>query len=300
MTFRIWLCVCLLSASGLGQEAQVAAITAFTEGPTVDRDGTVYFTETTFERIMKLPPGGTLSVFRENSNGANGLILDAQGRLIACEAGKKDPPRVTRTDLRTGKVEVLADQYRGQRFTAPNDVTLDSKGRIYFTDLPGGTVHRVDPDGKLTRLLERPVIQRPNGISISPDDRTLYLVEANQAEGGARMIRAYDLAADGSLSRMRVFHDFYPGRSADGLCMDSEGNLYAAAGLHRRRGTSETLDTKPGIHVFRPNGELRRFYPIPEDTITNCAFGGADMKTLFVTAGKTLFRIANDISGTSR
>ncbi|MBL8232371.1 MAG: SMP-30/gluconolactonase/LRE family protein [Bryobacterales bacterium] len=300
MAFRIWLCVWLLSAAVLGQEAQVAVITAFTEGPTVDRDGTVYFTETTFERIMKLSPNGALSVFRETSNGANGLILDAQGRLIACEAGKKEPPRVTRTDLRTGKVEVLADQYRGQRFTAPNDVTLDSKGRIFFTDLPGGTVHRIDPDGKLTRLLERPAIQRPNGISISPDDRTLYLVEANQAEGGARMIRAYDLATDGSVSGMRVFHDFYPGRSADGLCMDSEGNLYAAAGLHRRRGTSETLDTKPGIHVFRPSGELRRFYPIPEDTITNCAFGGADRKTLFVTAGKTLFRIENDISGTSR
>jgi gluconolactonase len=292
--------ILFLAAVLLGQEAEVAAITAFTEGPAVDRQGNVYFTETTFQRIMKLAPDGKLTVFRENSNGANGLIFDAQGRLIACEAGKQHPPRVTRTDLATGKVEVLADNYRGVRFTAPNDVTLDGKGRIYFTDLPGGAVYRIDPGGKLTRLLERPAIERPNGISISPDDRTLYLVEANQAEGGARMIRAYDLGADGSLSRMRVFHNFYPGRSADGLCMDTQGNLYAAAGLHRRRGTSETLDTKPGIHVFTPKGELRKFYPVPEDTITNCAFGGPDNKTLYVTAGKTLFRIANDIAGTGR
>jgi gluconolactonase len=125
-------------------------------------------------------------------------------------------------------------------------------------------------------------------------------VESNQAEGGARMIRAYDLADDGSVSNMRVFHNFYPGRSADGLCIDSAGNLFAAAGLHRRRGTSETLDTKPGIHVFSSKGKLLRFIPIPEDTITNCAFGGRDLRTLYVTAGKTLFQIPVEIPGTRR
>ena len=110
------------------------------------------------------------------------------------------------------------------------------------------------------------------------------------------MIRAYDLGADGSVSRMRVFHNFYPGRSADGLCIDSQGNLHAAAGLHRRRGTSETLDTKPGVHVFSPQGKLLRFYPVPEDTITNCAFGGPDMKTLYVTAGKTLWKFQSEVA----
>ena len=99
---------------------------------------------------------------------------------------------------------------------------------------------------------------------------------------------------------MRVFHNFYPGRSADGLCMDSASNLYAAAGLNRSRGTSETLDTKAGIHVFSPAGKLLRFVPVPEDTITNCTFGGPDMKTIYVTAGKTLFKIKNDIAGTGR
>jgi gluconolactonase len=135
---------------------------------------------------------------------------------------------------------------------------------------------------------------------ISPDDRVLYLVESNGVERGARMIRTYDLQPDGSVRNMRVFYNFYPGRSADGLCIDSQGNLYAAAGLHRRRGTHETLDTKAGIHVFSPTGKLLRFIPVPEDTITNCAFGGPDLKTLYVTAGKTVFRIGVDVPGTRR
>jgi gluconolactonase len=289
-----------VALSAMAQDAEVATIVAFTEGPSVDAGGNVFFTETTFQRIMKLSTDGKLTVFRENSNGANGLIFDTQGRLIACEAGRQHGPRVTRTDMKTGNIEVIAASYNGEKFNAPNDVTIDGKGRIYFTDLPGGTVHRIDTDGKITRLLQRPEIQRPNGITISPDDKTLYLVEANQAEGGARMLRAFDLGADGSLAKMRVFHNFSPGRSADGICMDTLGNVYAAAGLNRRRGTSETLDTKAGVHVFSPQGKLLKFHAIPEDTITNCTFGGPDMKTIYVTAGKTLFKIRNDIAGTGR
>ena len=139
-----------------------------------------------------------------------------------------------------------------------------------------------------------------DGVMISPDDKTLYLVEANQQANGARMIRAYDLRPDGAVTNMRVFHNFYPGRSADGLCMDSQGNLYAAAGLNRRRGTSETLDTKAGMYMFAPSGKQLEFIPIPEDTLTNCTFGGPDLRTLYVTAGKTLFRIQRPIAGTRR
>jgi gluconolactonase len=209
-------------------------------------------------------------------------------------------PRLTRTNLQTGQVEVLTDNFEGQPFTGPNDVTHDSQNRLYFTDLPGGAVYRLDPDKKLTRLLTKPEIQRPNGIAIAPDDKTLYLVEANNQEGGARMIRAYDLSSAGTLSNMRVFHNFYPGRSADGLCMDTQANLYAVAGLHQKRGTSETLDTKPGVHVFSPAGQLLKFVSVPEDTVTNCTFAGPDNKTLYITAGKGLYRFANDIPGTRR
>jgi gluconolactonase len=300
------LCLLFFVTFGLAQEVETATYVAFTEGPAADRNGNMYFTETRFNRIMKLSRTGELTIFREGSNGANGLAFDSAGRLIACEGGNRTSggrPRVTRTDIASGKTEVLADSYQGKPLNQPNDVTIDAKGRIYFTDFPGANpvaVYRIDPDGKLARIVAAPEIQKPNGIMISPDDRVLYLVETNQEQGGARMIRAYDLQSDGTLRNMRVFHDFYPGRSADGLCIDVKGNLYAAAGLHRRRGSSETLDTKPGVHVFSPAGKLLRFIPVPEDTITNCAFGGPEMKTLYITAGKSLFRIANDIPGTAR
>jgi gluconolactonase len=281
------------------EQAEIATFVAFLEGPTADAAGNVYFTETRSHRIMKFGADGTLSVFREHSNAANGLIFDADWRLIACE-GNQANPRVTRTDLKTGRVEVLAHNGMGLAMTAPNDVTLDNQGRIYFTDLPGGAVFRIDPSRSVSRILNRPDIQNPNGISISPDDATLYLVEANQRENGARMIRAYDLRSDGSVANMRVHYNFYPGRSTDGMTIDSEGNLYAAAGLNRTRGTSETLDTKCGIHVISPQGKLIAFSPIPEDTLTNCCFGGPDLKTLYVTAGKNLYRMRTQIAGTRR
>ena len=290
----------------------VAATVAFTEGPTVDADGNVYFTDLRNSRIMRLSTAGQLTTFRQPSNRANGLIIDSQGRLLACEGGDPDGPlpRVTRTDLATGEIEVVADSYEGKEFHRPNDLTIDGSGRIYFTDRPDPEttpdqtgvhgVYRVDPDGTIARILTEPDIERPNGIVIAPDDRTLYLIEASQVDGGARMIRAYDLSAAGTVSNMRVFHDFYPGRSGDGMTIDSEGNLYVAAGLNRLRGTAETLDTPAGVHVFSPQGELIEFIPIPEDTITNCAFGGPDLRTLYVTAGKTLFRIETDVAGTRR
>lgn len=295
----------LFTACALAQpldEVKVAAITAFTEGPAVDAAGNIYFTETRNEKIMKLTPKRELTVFRENSNGANGLVFDRQGRLIACEGNPKNP-RVTRTDIPTGKIEILAGAEKGIALTAPNDVTVDGKNRIYFTDMAPvghGGVYRIDTDDKVTRILSGSEVQRPNGLMISPDDRTFYVVEANGLEGGARMIRAYDLSPAGTVSNMRVFHNFYPGRSADGMCIDTRGNLYAIAGLHMRRGTSETLDTKPGVHVFSPQGKLLRYIMIPEDTVTNCTFGGPDMKTLFVTAGKSLYEVAVDVPGTSR
>jgi gluconolactonase len=292
----------------VAQTPEVATSLAFTEGPAVDRDGNVYFTELVAQRIMKLSAKGVLSTFREHSNNANGLLIDPQGRLIACEGAesqrtgelRKFKPQITRTDLRTGKMEVLADNYQGKPFVGPNDVTIDSKGRLYFTDLPGGSVYRMDGPGHLARILAAPDVQRPNGIQISPDDKQLYLIEANQAEGGARMIRAYDLRPDGTVANMRVHYNFYPGRSADGMSIDTQGNLYASAGMNQLRGTSETLANKAGVYVISPQGKLLKFIPIPEDFITNNAFGGPDMKTLYVTAGKTLYKVRTEIAGLPR
>ena len=300
-------------------DATAAAIVAFTEGPAQGPDGMLYFTDVANNRILRYNPRSRKhEVFRADSNRANGLLFDESGRLIACEGSdpEHNKPQVTRTDLKTGRVETLASEFEGNVFNAPNDVTVDGKGRLYFTDpapdatsqapaKPGnaiGTpgVYRIDKDGRIARLLGPSETEWPNGLVISPDDRTFYLVEANKVEGGTRAIRAYDLSPAGTLSNRRVFYNFYPGRSADGLAIDVKGNLYAAAGLHRRRGTHETLDTKCGVHVISPQGKLLRFIPIPEDTITNTAFGGPDLKTLYVTAGKTLFRISNDVAGLNR
>tara|TARA_B100000959_G_C14896417_1_gene588952 strand:- start:557 stop:1342 length:786 start_codon:yes stop_codon:yes gene_type:complete len=261
---------------------------------------------------MQLSTDGVLSTFRQPSHRANGLIFDSEWRLLACEGGDGDSvlPRVTRTNMATGEIEVLADAYNGKQLHQPNDLSLDAQGRIYFTDRPGPNprpeqtgvhgVYRVDPDGTIERILTEPEVLRPNGIVISPDDSTLYVIETEQSAGGPRLIRAYDLSTEGTVSNMRVFHDFYPGRSGDGMTIDSEGNLYVAAGLNNLRGTSETLDTVAGIHVFSPAGELLEHIPILEDTITNAAFGGDDLRTLYVTAGKTLFRIETEIEGTRR
>src|SRR5688572_30570701 len=300
--------ILLTPSTAAPQQADIATAVAFTEGPVADRDGNVYFTELVFQRIMKLTPQGVLSVFREQSNNANGMLIDPEGRLIACEGAASQrmgvmqtfKPRITRTDMRTGRVEVLADSYQGKPFVGPNDVTIDSKGRLYFTDLAGGAVYRLDAPGELARILATPHIQRPTGIQISPDDSVVYLIEANQTQGGARMIRAYDLHPDGTVANMRVHYNFYPGRSADGMSIDSQGNLYASAGMGQLRGTSETLDTKTGIYVISPAGKLLKFIPIAEDYITNNAFGGPDMKTLYVTAGKTLYKVRTDIAGLPR
>jgi gluconolactonase len=284
--------------------ARIEDAQVFTEGPAVDRKGTVYFTNVPASRILKWDPRTrSVSVFREGSRQTNGLCIDPQGRLLACEG---EAGRVTRTDLRTGAIEVLADRFNGFPFAAPNDVCVDGRGRIYFSSRPGtddpakgnpNAVYRIDPDGKVTRLLSWPRVHMPNGIATSPDERTLYLVEAHPDAGRRRDLRAFDLGADGSLSNERVLIDFYPGRSGDGMRIDAEGNLYVAAGLHALRGTSETLDTRPGIHVVSPRGELLAYRETPGDTVTNCAFGGEDLKTLYVTCGKTLLSIRTRIPG---
>ena len=276
----------------------------FTEGPCCDRAGNVYFTNAGPSQILKWD-GAKISVFREPADGANGLLFDRRGRLVACEG---TAGRVTRTDMTTGKIEILADHYSGHPLGAPNDLTFDAAGRIYFTsrlpnaDLATGnvnSVYRIDPDGSLHVVLQLPAIHMPNGLVLSPDDRTLYLVESHPDADRNRCILAFDLSTDGVASNPRRLIEFYPGRSGDGMAIDREGNLYIAAGLHKTRKTSETLATRPGIHVFTPSGELVDFVETPEDTLTNCRFGGEDLKTLYITCGRQLLSVPTKIAGKS-
>ena len=187
-----------------------------------------------------------MTTFREGSNQANGLVFDFEGSLIACEGGDgKNPARITRTNVKTGEVEVIAQWFEGKGISKPNDITIDGKGRVYFTDRLSGevatdqtgvmAVYRIDVDGSMEHILMEPEIFSPNGLIISPDDKTFYLVEAGPE---ASLIRSYDLALDGTVSNMRIFYDFGKGsRGADGISIDIEGNVYAAAGLNRRRGS---------------------------------------------------------------
>ena len=276
----------------------------FTEGPAVDRAGHLYFTNVPVSKILKWnAEQRKLSVFRENSNKANGLYFTPQGDLLACEGGLG---RVTRTNMKTGKIEVLASQFNGFPFAPSNDLCMDQQGRIYFTSRPGtkdpktgnvNAVYRIDRDGSVDQLLHWPDVHMPNGIVISPDNKTLYLIEAHPDADQHRDIRAYDLQANGKLKNGRVLINFYPGRSGDGMCIDAEGNLYVAAGLHETRKTSETLDTRPGIHVVSPAGKLIAFRETPVDTITNCTFGGADLRTLYITCGDQLLQLRTQIPG---
>jgi gluconolactonase len=295
--------------SDLQIETRLEGATVFTEGPAVDRDGIVYFTDIPASRIHTWDPRAKkLSVFRENSNKANGLLFDPQGRLLVCEGSTG---RLTRIDRQTGEVEILADAHDGNPLEPINDLARDARGRIYFTSRPSGevperrgvyvnAVYRVDPDGTVDQLLRPPAIDMPNGIVLSPDESKLYLVEAHSETGRARHIKSFKIEADGTLSDSRILIDFYPGRSGDGMCIDAEGNLYIAAGLHALRGTSETLATRPGIHVVSPEGALLDYLETPEDTVTNCTFGGEDLRTLYMTAGSLLLSARSSVPGHPR
>jgi len=283
---------------------------AFTEGPACDADGNVYFSDIENNRILKLAVDGTRSVFREPSGRTNGQTFDHQGRLYHCEGAEFGPGgarRITRTDLNTGEYMVLADRFQGKRFNSPNDICIDGLGRIYFTDPCYGDrtqmemtiegVYRIDLDGSLVRILEQPTIERPNGIAVTQDSKRMYVIDSCPTPGGARKVWAFDLDSAGNPGNQQLVYDFAPGRGGDGMRLDVEGNLYVAAGIMTPRHPNETAEVSPGIYVMTPEGKLLGRIPVPEDVITNLAFGGADGKTLYITAGKTLFTTRVNVPG---
>jgi gluconolactonase len=280
------------------------------EGPAWDGKGNLYFTGD--HRITVRNSTGQTHVFREPSNGAGGLLFDRQGRLMICEGTTQ---RVTRVEP-DGKTIVLADQYQGMRFNSPNDLTLDSKGRIYFSDPRYGPrddmemrdeqhklvegVYRIDAPGKVTRIIGHEV-DRANGVLVSPRDQYLYVADNNNNNvGAARKLWRFNLRPDGTIepsSRKLVF-DWHAGRGPDGVKIDTAGRLYVAAGLNKANPPYETADRfKGGVYIISPEGKLLDFVPIPDDEVTNCAFGGPDWKTLFITAGGTLWSIPVNTPG---
>jgi gluconolactonase len=293
-----------------------------TEGVCVAPDGSLYFTDiptgTDKGQILRYDPAtNRTTVFTDDSGKANGLMFDARGGLIACEGSDFGGQRVSRWDVRTGRSETVADRYQGKRFNAPNDLAIDLEGRIYFTDprylghepreLEHRAVYRIDADGTVTEITHD--VEKPNGIAISPDQRTLYVADHNNGtdmidpdapppEKGAMTIYAFPLDADGLVAgERRTIVDFAPEDGCDGMCLDEHGNLYLTA-----RGLA-----RPGVLVVNPQGEELAFIPTgpsqpgakkPVGLPSNVDFGiGDQSKVLYITVDLSLYRIPLQVQG---
>ncbi len=287
-----------------------AAIVSVLEGPAFGPDGAIYFSDIPANRVMRYVPGGGLTVFREDSGRANGNAFALDGHLLTCEGaeyGTGGRRRVVRTNLRTGRTTVLSDRFEGRRYNSPNDICVDSVGRIYFTDPCYGDrsaleldvegVYRLDPDGHVTRILGQPELERPNGVAVAPGDGVLFVVDSNHAPGGRRAVWAFDLDASGTPRDQRLVWDFSPGRGGDGIEVDSEGSLYVCAGILHPRSAGETGDYPPGVYRFTSRFEPAGMLPVAQDLITNCCFAGSDLRTLYVTAGRTLLAASVPVAG---
>ena len=294
-----------------------------TEGAAVALDGSVYFSEITFSHIARDengaieaghiwrfdPTTGKTSIFRSPSGMSNGIKFDAAGNMIVAEGADFGGRRVTRTDMKTGKTHIIAGLFEGRPLNSPNDITIDEKGRIYFSDprylghepidQPVVAVYRIDPDGLLHRIITD--AGKANGVCVSPDQKSLYVVSNDNggtaidrlATGDAQADRvniplrkglmalmAYDLAADGTAKFRKTLVDYAPFDGPDGLVCDKDGNLYVAV----------RAENRPGICVYSPEGKELAY--IKTEVPTNVGFGrGKDAKLLYITAGKSLYRI---------
>jgi gluconolactonase len=253
---------------------KIAAGYRFTEGASWSKDGFVVFSDTPNDKLLKWFPGHAAEVFRENANGPSGNAFDALGRLYTCETRTR---RVTRTD-KTGKIEVLAERWDGKRLNAPAGIVVGKTGHVYFTDPAFGYqsdhreldfygVYHIPLKGPM-ELVAKPM-GRPHGIALSPNGRILYVSNVDEHN-----IRAYDLDKNGAASGERVLVSGIAGVTG-GLAVDEQGNLYIAA---------------KGIAIYSPQG--RPIHTIElHDQPSNCAFGEADMKSLFVTARGSVYRL---------
>jgi gluconolactonase len=269
---------------------------AVTEGPSWDGSG-LLFTRIQQSRIMRYDPvSGACTIFRENTNCANGLTFDAQGRLFGCEGGAAiGARRVVRYES-DGSVTVLADRYEGKRLNIPNDVVVDPDGCVWFTDpyyegaagpwsfdranreLDHDSVYRLDPlpDGAYSITRVTFDTTRPNGLLFSLDYKTLYVAQSGREPAEARQLRAYPVKTGKALGAAGILHDFGEHRGIDGMRLDTEGNIIATAGW-------ELGGPGPMIYVFSSGGRVLEMHPVPCRRPTNCAFGGPDLTTLYVT-----------------
>ena len=236
--------------------------------------------------------------------GTNGLMWDADGRLWCCQPSKN---RVIRFDA-DGTETVVTDMFENAPYNQPNDITIDATGRIYFSDPKYGPrenlpqqdgkgrpvegVYRIDTDGIVSRVITHEV-DRPNGVLITRDQKYLYVAgNNNSVKGGERKLFRFevmDCCGTVLLETKKLIYDWGSSRGPDGLAEDVKGNIYVAGGLNSDNVAVEDNSQKGGIYVFSPAGKLIDFIAVKVDEVTNCAFGGSDLRTLYITAGGTLF-----------
>ncbi len=268
-----------VAAAGCGTEKveELAGGFRFTEGPAADAEGNIFFTDIPNNRIHKWSLDGMLSTFRENSGGANGLFFDQEGNLLICEGGNR---RLVSIDPQ-GKVTVLVDKYDNKRLNSPNDLWIDPKGGIYFTDPRYGRRDDLEQDGehvyylapdrqKLIRVIDDMV--RPNGVSGTPDGKLLYV-----ADHGANETYAYAIHTDGTLSDKKLFAP----EGSDGMTLDRRGRVYL---------------TGSAVSVYDSAGNKIETIEVPERP-TNVCFGGKDKQMLFITARTSLYSIRMRVKG---
>jgi gluconolactonase len=264
----------------------------FTEGPVWNGEA-VLFSDIPNNRIMRYnPQTGACDEYRTGTNRANGLVLDPAGNLFACETEGR---RIARYDP-GGETFVAADTFEGSRLNSPNDIVVDSRGRLWFTDpryaadrsdmeLDHESVFRLHPQEDGTWSVVRMTFDttRPNGLIVTPDMKTLYVAQSEYGEDKRRELRAYPILENDTLGEYSVLHNFYPHRGIDGMTLDLEWNIVATAGW-------EKSGPGPMIYVFAPSGRVLETHPMPVSP-TNCTFGDADLQSLYVTASDgSLFR----------
>jgi len=296
-----------------------------TEGPAAAPDGRIFFSDIPFGRDKGMilvfdPRTMQTTVFTDDSGKSNGLQFDAQGHLLACEGSDLGGRRVSRWNIETKERTTVADRYQGKRFNAPNDMTLDRKGRIYFSDprylgdepreLEYRAVYRIDTDGTVVEVTHD--VTKPNGVALSPDEKTLYMADHDNGTDridptqpapqlGPMKIYAFPLGDDGLVSGpRRTLVDFGDQAGCDGMTVDEVGHVYLTARSLKR----------PGVMVIDPNGREVAFIPTgaknqvadpaqpPVGLPSNVEFGvGAESNVLYVTVDKSLYRIRLKVKG---
>jgi gluconolactonase len=259
---------------------RVASGCNIAEGPAVNAAGDVYFSDFFNKRILKWTLASGTSLYREGTDGTNGMKFGADGFLYMCEPWNR---RIARHAL-NGETVAVAERWDGKRFNQPNDLWIDPEGGIYFTDPVGFPVPDLEMDGMDVYYItpDRVIVLRvatglygPNGIVGTPDGQTLYVAEY----GGGHIVR-FDVNADGTLANQQTFLQ----RESDGMTLDAEGNLYV---------TGRTY-----VAVYNTQGQFIEQIPVPDIT-TNVAFAGPERKTLFVTTFSGAFTVEMRIAGAS-